>query len=43
MTGTRVLNDRGSVSPSLAARRYIFNTAEGRLIAFHQVVAQRTR
>jgi choline monooxygenase len=38
----RVLNDWGSVSHSLGARRYMFNTAEGRLTAFHQVVAERT-
>jgi phenylpropionate dioxygenase-like ring-hydroxylating dioxygenase large terminal subunit len=39
----RVLSDWGSVSHSLGARRYMFNTAEGRLTAFHQVVAERTR
>ena len=36
-----VLNDWGSVSHSLGASKYMFNTAEGRLTAFHQEVAHR--
>lgn len=36
-----VLNDWGSVSHSLGARQYMFNTAESRLTAFHQEVANR--
>jgi hypothetical protein len=36
----RVLNDWGSVSHSLGAHSYL---SEGRLTAFHQVVAERTR
>ena len=36
-----VLNDWGSVSHSLGAKRYMFNTAESRLTAFHQEVAKR--
>ena len=36
-----VLNDWGSVSHSLGASKYMFNTAEGRLTAFHQEVARR--
>lgn len=36
-----VLNDWGSVSHSLGAREYMFNTAESRLTAFHAEVARR--
>lgn len=36
-----VLNDWGSVSHSLGATKYLFNTAEGRLTAFHAEVAKR--
>lgn len=36
-----VLNEWGSVSRSLGARQYMFNTAESRLTAFHQEVARR--
>jgi choline monooxygenase len=36
-----VLNDWGSVSQSLGVKRYMFNTAESRLTAFHQEVARR--
>lgn len=36
-----VLNDWGSVSHSLGATEYMFNTAESRLTAFHQEVARR--
>jgi phenylpropionate dioxygenase-like ring-hydroxylating dioxygenase large terminal subunit len=38
----KVLNGWGTVSHSLGARRYMFNTAEGRLTAFHQEVRRRT-
>lgn len=36
-----VLNDWGSVSHSLGATEYMFNTAESRLTAFHAEVARR--
>ena len=36
-----VLNDWGTVSHSLGATQYMFNTAESRLTAFHQEVARR--
>lgn len=36
-----VLNDWGSVSQSLGASQYMFNTAESRLTAFHAEVARR--
>ncbi len=36
-----VLNDWGSVSHSLGATQYMFNTAESRLTAFHQEIARR--
>jgi len=36
-----VLNDWGTVSHSLGAKQYMFNTAESRLTAFHQEVARR--
>ncbi len=36
-----VLNDWGTVSKSLGAKRYMFNTAESRLTAFHKEVAER--
>jgi phenylpropionate dioxygenase-like ring-hydroxylating dioxygenase large terminal subunit len=39
----RVLNEWGSVSRSLGAGTYMFNTAEGRLTAFHEEIARRTR
>jgi choline monooxygenase len=37
-----VINGWGSVAKSLGQRDYIFNTAEGRLTAFHKEVARRT-
>lgn len=37
-----VLNGWGSVSKSLGATKYMFNTAESRLTAFHEEVARRT-
>ncbi len=37
----RVLNDFGTVAQSLGFKRSLFNTAEGRLSAFHDEVMQR--
>jgi choline monooxygenase len=37
-----VINGWGSVARSLGQRDYLFNTAEGRLTAFHREVARRT-
>lgn len=39
----RVINNWGRVAHSLGQREYIFNTAEGRLTAFHAEIARRTR
>ena len=37
-----VINGWGSVAQSLGQREYLFNTAEGRLTAFHREIARRT-
>ena len=37
-----VINGWGSVARSLGQRDYLFNTAEGRLTAFHREIARRT-
>jgi choline monooxygenase len=39
----RVLNGWGTVAKSLGQKRYMFNTAEGRLTAFHREVARLTQ
>ncbi|MEZ5689200.1 MAG: aromatic ring-hydroxylating dioxygenase subunit alpha [Caenibius sp.] len=39
---TRIINNWGKVAHSLGQREYIFNTAEGRLTAFHAEIARRT-
>ena len=36
-----VINGWGKVANSLGQKRYMFNTAEGRLTAFHREVAKR--